>query len=490
MNDWDLIGGDPAPGDPGSIRTLAREVQTTAERAHEARVALDGCTNDVLSIGWEGEAATKFHAVFAPMAPSLGLMAESYELASSALGSHAGRLDQLRAEVAQALARARLARQQRDAAGPQLNAARASVNRLNVELNAVSADARRNMIVAPLYASDPASAAAHAQDLQRLQSTYRSVAGALNSERARVGSFQRELDRANGELSAARGSAGAIRDEFRRLENSTADRLHDALERGLKNESNFHRLMHAAGEITHGLLRPDELILNALRKVDWHKLVLALHDVLRVLNDIVGYVVLAALIVGVGFAPWVLLAVAVLATLTFVIGLAAKVGSTPEERAKHHLKGGDMAWEGVGALFSWFGPVENALKTGSLLAREAPKELEGVSRLTRFRMSDDTAVSYWKDLRYKNMSESKGWIRSFHGSQLPRPFAAAGVVTKGIWEPFDAVKKIYKLPETVSVDRTLLAGLPHAGLLRSNSDLRDGRSTPHVGACYPMVPAA
>jgi|GEM_PF-4439477 hypothetical protein len=484
MSDSDLIGGDPAPGNPASVRTLAREIQSTADRAHEARVALDGCTNDILSIGWEGEGAMKFHSVFAPMAPSLGLMAESYELASSALGSHAGRLDQLQAEVAQALARARVARQRRDAAGPQLDAARASVNRLNAELNAVNADTRRNMIVAPLYASDPASAAAHAQDLQRLQSTYRSVASALTSERARVGGLQREFDAANGELSSARRNADSIRDEFRRLENSTADRLHDALEKGLKNESNFHRLMHAADEIAHGLLRPDELILNALRKVDWHKLLLALHDFLKVVNDIVGFV---APIITLMF-PEFAIVVAAIALLTFATGLVAYFTSTAAERKEHHIDGGELWWEGAGAVSSSFDAFHE-LKTASTAMKDVSVEEKGLNAWQRYKKADDTVVSYWKDLRYPDMRTAKGWIREFHGSQIPRKFAAVGVFSK-VYEPIGKVHDILGARTSAKEDAEAVRGLAHAPLVKSNRQLRSGVSAPYAGACYAMAPAA
>ena len=488
MSDWDLIGGDPAPGDPGSIRTLAREIQSTAERAHEARVALDGCTTDILSIGWAGDSATKFHSVFEPMAPSLGLMAESFELASSALGSHAGRLDQLKTEVAQALARARVARQRRDAAGPQLDAARASVNRLNSELNAVSAAERRNIIVAPLYATDPASAVAHAQDLQRLQSTYRAVAGALNGERARAGSLQRELESANGELNAARSTADRIRDEFHRLENSTADRLHDALEKGLKNESDFQRFMHAAGEVAHGLLRPDELILNVLKKVNWHALLLALHDFLKVLNDVLAFVGPIIAIVFPPAAAFIAVVALVVAAATFVTGLIAYFTSTAQERKEHHLSTGELAWEGVGVVFSTFSAVSEVREAGTVM-KGIGTEQQGVSALERYKTADDTAVSYFKDLRYSDMRTANGWIREFHGSQLSRPFALVGLAGK-MYDGVDNARNVSQIRSTVKEDQAIVKGLPHTHLMKSNSQLRSGVALPHVGACYSVELAA
>lgn len=480
MSDWDLIGGDPAPGNPASVRTLAREIQFTADRAHDARVALDGCTNDILSIGWEGEGATKFHSVFAPMAPSLGLMAESYELASSALGSHAARLDQLQAEVAQALARARVARQRRDAAGPQLDAARASVNRLTSELNVLSAAERRNVISAPLYAGDAGSATAHAQELQRLQWSYRSVANTLNGERARVGGLQREFDGAVGELRVAHNTADGIRADFQRLEHSTADRLHDALEKGLKNESNFHRLMHAAGEVGNGLLRPDELILNALQKVDWHKLLLAVHDFLKVLNDFVGFIAPIVCLIFPEFA----IVVAVLAVATFVTGLVAYFTSTAAERKEHHLDGGELWWEGAGAVLS----VVDAAPVVSKLRKGADIEEGGINLVKDYKKADDTVVSYSKDLKYLDMRTAKGWIRDFHGSQSTRPLVHIGEkLYEGSMYAYDYGLNGRKM---VHDDNEQLDTMTRTKVIKSNARLRAGTAVPHVAACYAPLLAA
>ncbi len=483
MSDWDLIGGDPAPGDPGSIRTLAHEIQSTADRAHEARVALDGCTNDILSIGWEGEAATKFHATFAPMAPSLGLMAESYELASSALGSHAGRLDQLQAEVARALARARVARQRRDATGPQLDAARASVNRLNAELNAVSAAERRNVIVAPLYATDPASSAAHTQELQHLQSTHRSVASALSNERTRFGSLQREVDDANGEINAAKAVADAIRSDFHRLERSTADRLHDALEKGLKNESNFHRFLHAAAEVGKDLLCPELLIAEILSKVDWHKVLLALHDFLKVMNDIATLVLPIVAFLFPPAAALLAVAAAVIAIATFVTGLAAYFTSTEEERKAHGLTVGELAWEGGGALFSGASAFKELREAQGVIKGA---EAGGVSALEHYKQADDTVVSYMKRIESPNMRKATGWIRDFHGTQRSVTFAKGALVVKGV-ETYDYASSAFGLKgDAQGASQDFANGF----LKRSNTELRSGVSVPYAGGCYQLVPAA
>lgn len=106
MSDWSpLASGDPVPGDPGAVATLARRLGTTAEvvRTQADRLAgIDpGC--------WEGEAASEFRTRQGELAPKLGTVAERYAKASSALDRYHPDLHQAQTTARRALAEARQA---------------------------------------------------------------------------------------------------------------------------------------------------------------------------------------------------------------------------------------------------------------------------------------------------------------------------------------------------------------------------------------------
>ncbi|CAN5408913.1 hypothetical protein BH23ACT9_BH23ACT9_37080 [soil metagenome] len=113
MHDWRLVGGDPAPGEPGEIRSHATRVQQVADDAGEALEAMVDLAHGVGDSGWTGDASVAFLAKFADLPPELRRLCEAYASVGSTLHRYADRLEDLQHEAVDALNRAVAADQAR-----------------------------------------------------------------------------------------------------------------------------------------------------------------------------------------------------------------------------------------------------------------------------------------------------------------------------------------------------------------------------------------
>jgi len=111
MAGWELIGGDPAPGDPSAISSLAVEFGTTADNARDVRDRLvrlkDGATDAI----WRGDTADAFRDRIDKMPEHLEKLDRSYRKASQGLDAYARELRDLKADAEAALTKAGSAKQ-------------------------------------------------------------------------------------------------------------------------------------------------------------------------------------------------------------------------------------------------------------------------------------------------------------------------------------------------------------------------------------------
>lgn len=485
MSDWDLIGGDPAPGDPGLIRLLAGDLATTATGAQDARVALSSIGGEVVASGWKGEAAEKFEQAFTPIAPDLGAMAESYDRAADALRTYATELNEIQAEVRYALNRARLAKQRQDLTGPRLDAARATVSSLTRQLSLVATEQKLMTVQAPLYASNPVTAAQHAQDLQRLRSTYRAVQQSLDGARSQQRALQGELDGARADLGAAHRQADDLRERRRSAERTAANAIHDALAHSIKNKSNFDRVAHWAQHQLHDLGHA----LGNLRE-EIYEVAVKLHKVLDVLEKIATIALFVIAVVGL-FVPVVggplllgiLLAISAGKLLTTATALAT---GTDAEKKRDHVTVGRLVSEGFDTLANAFAfsdaraAMQGATKLGGLVGEQEsglykfmhdPREyLSDATSMIRDPSSylDDrtTTLAYCKRALYADGRDARGWMRAIN---IAEPGAratpvvrlvAAGRVVDGVHDDVNRVNDVYKgvkkgIDEVTDVDSGL-----------------------------------
>lgn len=108
---WELIGGDPATGDPTAIAGLALDFRSTADNAKDVRDRLvrlkDGATDAI----WRGDTANAFRDRIDKMPEHLQGLDQSYRKASEGLDAYSSELRDLKADAQAALDKAGAAKQ-------------------------------------------------------------------------------------------------------------------------------------------------------------------------------------------------------------------------------------------------------------------------------------------------------------------------------------------------------------------------------------------
>lgn len=92
---WELLGGDPAPGEVGSIRSLARRFTRTADDAGDVVGRLARVQSGDLERIWVGPAADAFREKLGELPKQLGKLRASYSAAGDALSTYANALEDL-----------------------------------------------------------------------------------------------------------------------------------------------------------------------------------------------------------------------------------------------------------------------------------------------------------------------------------------------------------------------------------------------------------
>jgi len=115
---WDLVGGDPAPGNPAAYTDLSRlfgDVAGNAQSAHGRLTALKDNTDESI---WKGKAADAFREEIDKLPEHLSKLMQSYQKASEAMTTYGNLLRELQDEAKQQIEVAGTAEtDERDAVG-------------------------------------------------------------------------------------------------------------------------------------------------------------------------------------------------------------------------------------------------------------------------------------------------------------------------------------------------------------------------------------
>lgn len=195
---WDLIGGNPAPGDPAAYRELARAFSQTAENADGARRRLQDFGASCDDTIWRGEAADAFRDKIKELPPKLEKLHRSYDTASRAMGTYGSVLGDLQS-------RARALLEQADAA------------RRDEQVQ------QQNRDQALAAAPDPG------------------ILGFLSNPSS---PFDQAVDDARNRQRDVEGQADDLRDDKRAAENDAVAGLDRASDLGMKNDSWFQQRLH------------------------------------------------------------------------------------------------------------------------------------------------------------------------------------------------------------------------------------------------------
>jgi hypothetical protein len=388
VSDWDLIGGDPAPGDPFAVRVIARGLDKSAREAYEASRALGTIGGDLVGCRWDGNAANQFREDLDPVPADLARMAGSYDRVARALHTHAHELDDIKASVGHALTRARLARQRRDAAHPRRDAASRRIGDLTRQLNVVRVDETRAAGQVKLVAvTNPAAVPDAQARLHQVRITKSVVQRALGDAHQEQAAVQRELNDATTEGAAARAWADDLRTRRTESEGRAVSEIRGALADELKNRSNLQRFGSFVARNVVGAVNQVADPVRAILDGDMARAAYELRQVLDKLDTIVMIVGVAALVVAVVASGGVALAAAgALVTLTTVgLGLSAVKLVTSlyllNERDRHGVplgNGADVALDAIGAapgVFKLAGKVRGLEKVGSVASKSGGDKL-------------------------------------------------------------------------------------------------------------------
>lgn len=215
--DWSAFGGNPVPGDPDAVRSIAAHFADLADTAAQQNSLVRGVGSDAESI-WVGPAADRFRPHVAKLPGQLDKLTRSYRDAADALNTYWPKLRAAQELAVSALAKANAARAAIGAAQSQLQSA-TSV--------AASAASSYNSAASALAASASPSPADTAS-VKSLQASYRSA-------QARVGSANAALGGAQAQMTAAQQMRDTAVANAHAASAACASALHAASAAGIQN---------------------------------------------------------------------------------------------------------------------------------------------------------------------------------------------------------------------------------------------------------------
>ncbi len=216
--DWWVLDlpGDPTPGDPGAVRSLARQLGDVAQESEDAQRAISRLqAGRGELVGRAGEA---FLSRLGKLPGQLDRLSSSYHSAATALLSYAPVLERAQGEADGALIRGRSARARRESARQALRSAE------TWEQGAASAAQSASSALPP----DPAAVRAAVDN-------HRSAVLGVRAAHARVEEAQADLDQAQRLALQAK----ELRESAGRRAAHAVDQASDA---GIKNESWWHKV--------------------------------------------------------------------------------------------------------------------------------------------------------------------------------------------------------------------------------------------------------
>ncbi|MGZ4531126.1 MAG: hypothetical protein ACXVXP_02110 [Mycobacteriaceae bacterium] len=223
MSDWDVIGGDPAPGSPDTVAAAAAVLSRVSSMASEARQALLGADGELDVSRWRGTAADAFRQDVSTLPRDLGDVAISYEEASAALLAYERALQSaqlaaasIRAAATQAAsdathARAQQGRAEQAAAGArsQLNSAVYRLSVLRKQIALATDPAARAALQASANA-EQSSVARHEADLGLAQAAHDRHARDAAEAQDRLGDAIRQAESIRRQVSSAVDTAASL----------------------------------------------------------------------------------------------------------------------------------------------------------------------------------------------------------------------------------------------------------------------------------------
>ena len=319
MCDWNLVGGDPAPGDPSYIGGKGRDFGAIAAAAAEAESGFKRVSTSSDSSLWKGAAAEEFkRQLDGDVTSNLRKLSRSFEIASEAVLCFSSELQELRQRAKRLLDQACAAEHDRCAA-----ASAESQRRVTLD-HAEHAERQTYQEVMRIYRQFDRPECSTPQAREQLIHSYNSAKSVLERRRAelshakqRVESAVQNVSEAAARLKRASDSVRDVRDAHEAAARRCIKKLDEASDAGIKNKSFWQKAC------------------------EWAKKNLTLDNIIKVL-DVVS-TILTVLAVVCAFIPF-------LQVVAGPLFAAAKIISAVSVGLKifNKVKNGKGSWLGIG----------------------------------------------------------------------------------------------------------------------------------------------
>jgi WXG100 family type VII secretion target len=193
--DWDLVGGNPVPGEPDAVAGLASQFRTVADDADNVHRRLQQIKDSVNDAIWKGKAANEFRDKLEKLPEHFSKLHESYDKAADGTSKYAGKMRDLQGRAATEAGKAHTAHTDQTTSEQTRDAA---------------------------LAADPTAPTAPHDDA---------------------------IAKARTHLQSAIDEVGRIRSEFQAAEGALLDSLHDAHDVGMHNRSWFQKALSTIADI-------------------------------------------------------------------------------------------------------------------------------------------------------------------------------------------------------------------------------------------------
>lgn len=234
MASWELLGGNPVPGDAEWVRQRAVAFAAVVTEASVAREQLRGIIGQTTEAIWSGSAADAFRGHAERLLPALQLLISSYEEASNALEAFSLEMERLQAEARGALASGLRAQHDVAVLDAELTVCQDDL----AQARAAVEDARRRAAELTLNLRVTSVPAPSMLEEQLRSQWSVALGGALTEGQSwaasaavaetRVSEIEQSIAEANDRLRAARSTAAGLAEMFAASYRTAAHRLDDA----------------------------------------------------------------------------------------------------------------------------------------------------------------------------------------------------------------------------------------------------------------------
>ncbi|KAB1145946.1 Rhs protein [Streptomyces luteolifulvus] len=221
--DWHVLDleGDPTPGDPDRVRSLAKTLHDFADDVSEALRLVNGMAGEDAMLEWVGKSAAVFQDEFSGVPKNLKKLKKSYELCGDALADFWPKLERAQALADRALARAREAQADLSSAQSRLSSADSWVTRANKE--------------ADKYKDDPTGSKSTAEKPD--EAKVRAATRDAQSAKSAHAKAQSDVNDAQDALDAAKKMAADARKMREEAARDAKSKIDEASDAGIQNRS-------------------------------------------------------------------------------------------------------------------------------------------------------------------------------------------------------------------------------------------------------------